>query len=220
MSSPWSGRVFEALLFDMDGTLLTSIKAANRVWGAWARAKGLDVEPFLATIHGARAVDTVRSLGLPGVDAEAEAARITEAELDELDGIEAIGGAVALLASLPAERWAIVTSAPRALALRRLAAAGLPLPEVIVTADDVARGKPAPDGFLLAAERLGHAPAECLVFEDTRVGLAAAEAAGMATLLITATHSHAVESASPRIADYAALRVEALADGRLRLVDG
>ena len=132
---------------------------------------------FLPTIHGVQTVDTIRRLALPGVDPEIEAAGITRAELDDVDGIEAIAGAADFLRSLPGNRWSIVTSATRDLALRRLAAAGLPLPAVIVTAEDVKRGKPAPDGFLLAAKRLGFPISDCLVFEDAPAGIAAAEAA-------------------------------------------
>jgi sugar-phosphatase len=117
----------------------------------------------------------------------------------------AIDGAAAFLAALPADRWAIVTSAPRPLALRRLAAAGLPTPPVLVTAEDVARGKPAPDCFLLAAERLGQRIEDCLVFEDAPAGIQAAEAAGAAVAVVTATHRHAVQTRHPRINGYCEL---------------
>src|SRR3954466_2032935 len=110
----------------MDGTLLSSIAAAERVWARWAERHGLDLAAFLPTIHGVRSVETVRRLGLPGVDPEAEAAAITREEMDDVDGIEAVAGVRAFLATLPAGRWAVVTSAPRALARRRIEAAGLP----------------------------------------------------------------------------------------------
>ncbi|MDB5984507.1 MAG: hydrolase, variant 1 family protein, partial [Pseudomonas sp.] len=134
-------RRYSAFLFDMDGTLLNSIAAAERIWSAWAMRHGLDVEAFLPTIHGARAVDTIARLGLPGVDPEAEAIGITGAEIEDVEGIVEIPGAGAFLQSLPAERWAIVTSAPEALARRRLQAAGLPVPAVMVTSEDVSNGK-------------------------------------------------------------------------------
>ena len=121
-------RAFAAFLFDMDGTLLSSIAAAERVWARWAGCHGLDVAAFLPTIHGMRSVETVRRLNLPGVDPEAEAAAITAEEMVDVDGIEPIPGILAFLATLPAERWAVVTSAPRELARRRIAAAGLPAP--------------------------------------------------------------------------------------------
>jgi hypothetical protein len=105
-----AGRTFGALLFDMDGTILSSIKAAERVWAIWAKRHGLDVASFLPTIHGFRTVETIRRLGLPGVDPEAEAAAITQAEIEDVEGIEQIAGAATFLSALPADRWAIVTS--------------------------------------------------------------------------------------------------------------
>ena len=153
--STLSDRSFAALLFDMDGTIVNSIAAAERVWIAWAERHGLDVEAFMPTIHGVRGIETITRLALPGVDPAAEAEAILLAEMEDVDGVEAIEGAAVFLASLPPDRWAIVTSSPRRLALRRLAAAGLPTPAVLVTAEDVERGKPAPDCFLLAADRLG-----------------------------------------------------------------
>jgi sugar-phosphatase len=210
-------RDYAAFLFDMDGTILTSIIAAERVWADWARSHGLDVDVFLPTIHGKRSVDTVRGLGLPDIDAEAEAHRITLAEIEDVDGIEAIAGVAAFLATLPAERWAIVTSAPRALAQARIAAAGLPPPPVLVAAEDVKHGKPAPDPFLLGAEKLGMRPEECLVFEDTLAGLQSAAAAGMDSVMVTATHKHPVETDVTGVPDYDDLRAIRTADGLLQL---
>jgi sugar-phosphatase len=208
---------FAAFLFDMDGTILTSIKAAERVWGEWAAGHGLDVAAFLPTIHGKRTEETVRNLGLPGVDPVEEAARITRAEIEDVAGVEAIAGVAAFLASLPPQRWAIVTSAPRALADARILAAGLPMPGVLVAAEDVERGKPAPDPFLLGARKLGVAPGDCLVFEDTLAGLQSAAAAGMASVVVTLTHVHPLDTDVPGVRDYAALRALTLADGGLRL---
>jgi sugar-phosphatase len=210
-------RDYAAFLFDMDGTILSSIKAAERVWGEWAKGHGIDVEAFLPTIHGKRTEDTVRRLALPGVDPTEEAKRITLAEIEDVAGIEAIAGAADFLASLPAGRWAIVTSAPRALAERRIAAAGLPMPAVLVAAEDVQRGKPAPDPFLLGAERLGIAPEHCLAFEDTLAGLTAAERAGMDAMVITATHTHVLDTDAISVLDYDDLRAVTLPDGMLRL---
>ncbi len=200
-------RSYAAFLFDMDGTILTSIKAAERVWGQWAKGHGLDVEAFLPTIHGKRTEETIRGLELPGVDPVLEAAFITRAEIEDVAGIEAIEGAAAFLDSLPRERWAIVTSAPRLLAEARIAAAGLPIPDVLVAAEDVERGKPAPDPFLLGARKLGVAPADCLVFEDTLAGLKSAEAAGMDSIVVTITHAHPLDTGVTAVRDYADLRV-------------
>ncbi|TIT02600.1 HAD family hydrolase, partial [Mesorhizobium sp.] len=119
----FAGKKFAAFLFDMDGTVVNSIAAAERVWADWARRQGLDVAAFLPTIHGVRAIETIARLALPGVDPMREADALLKAELADIDGILPIVGAAAFLASLPPERWAIVTSAPRELALLRIAAA-------------------------------------------------------------------------------------------------
>jgi sugar-phosphatase len=206
-------RAFAAFLFDMDGTILTSIKAAERVWGQWARGHGLDVEAFLPTIHGKRTEETIRALELPGVDPAREAAFITRAEIEDVAGIEAIKGCADFLASLPPGRWAIVTSAPRLLAEARIAAAGLPIPDVLVAAEDVERGKPAPDPFLLGARKLGVLPADCLVFEDTLAGLKSAAAAGMASIVVTTTHSHPLETDVTAVLDYEDLRAVCTPEG-------
>ncbi len=210
-------RAFAAFLFDMDGTLLSSIAAAERVWASWAQRHGLDVAAFLPTIHGMRSVETVRRLNLPGVDPEAEAAAITAEEMVDVDGIEPIPGILAFLATLPADRWAVVTSAPRELARRRIAAAGLPEPALLIAAEDVVRGKPAPDCFQLAATRLGVAARDCLVFEDAPAGIAAAESAGAAVVVISATHAHPLHTAHASVNDYRVLANRVDADGALRL---
>jgi sugar-phosphatase len=210
-------REFAAFLFDMDGTLLSSIAAAERVWARWAARHGLDVAAFLPTIHGMRSVETVRRLNLPGVDAAAEAAAITHEEMDDVEGIEPIAGIHEFLASLPDGRWAVVTSAPRELALRRIAAAGLPLPKLMIAAEDVTRGKPAPDCFELAAARLGVSARDCLVFEDAPAGIAAAEAAGASVVVVTLTHSHPLDTAHLAVRDYTALANRVDAGGALRL---
>lgn len=207
---------YDAFLFDMDGTLINSVPAAERVWGAWARAHGLDVEAFLPTIHGVRAIETIRNLGLPGIDPEEEQRKLTEAEILDLAGIEPIPGAARFLAMLPPERWAIVTSAPRDLAFKRMAITTLPQPGVFVTAEDVERGKPAPDCFRLAAMRLGFDAARCLVFEDAIAGILAAEAAGAAVAVVTTTHRHTMDTAHMVLGSYDELAVEATGSG-LRL---
>ncbi|OOH78966.1 glycerol-3-phosphatase [Pseudomonas fluorescens] len=206
-------RAFGAFLFDMDGTVLNSIAAAERIWAAWAVRHGVDVEAFLPTIHGVRAIDTITRLNLPGVDAEAQAAFITEAEIEDVEGIVEIPGAAAFLNGLPKDRWAMVTSAPRDLALRRMAAAGIPEPAVMITAEDVQAGKPDPAGYLLAAKRLGLEARDCLIFEDATVGIQAAEAAGAPLMIITTTHQHPLETAHATLASYADIRVAVDSNG-------
>jgi sugar-phosphatase len=205
MHDLFPGRRFVAILFDMDGTLTDSIAAANRVWTRWSLSHGLDPGKVLPIIHGVRAGDTIRRLNVPGMDVEKETRVIEQAEIDDVEGVIAIEGASAFLESLPAKRWAVVTSAPRALAIRRFTAAGLPLPRVLVSAEDVTRGKPAPDGFLRAARLLDVAADKCLVFEDTAAGIAAAEAAGAAVVVVSATHATPVVTSHPVIADYQGL---------------
>jgi len=191
---------FSAMLFDMDGTIINSIAAAENVWAKWARAHGIDVETFLPTIHGRRAIDTIASLNLPNVDAVTEAAYITQAEIAEVEGIQEIPGAAAFLNKIPKSKWAVVTSAPRELALTRLKAAGLPMPHVLITAEDVEQGKPQPDCYLLAAKRLGVNCADCLIFEDAEIGIAAALACGGTLVVVTATHTtHSPAAAEQQI---------------------
>ena len=204
---------YRAFLFDMDGTVINSIAAAERIWGLWAKLQGLDLATFLPTIHGARSVDTIAKLALPGLDPRQEAQGITDAEIIDVEGIIEITGAQRFLQSLPPAQWAIVTSAPRALAVARLKAAGMPVPAVMVTAEDVKAGKPKPDCYLLAAEKLGVSPADCLVFEDASVGIDAGEAAGAKVMVITATHAHPLATRHPAIASYEAMVATVDEDG-------
>jgi len=208
---------YRAFLFDMDGTVLNSIAAAERIWAAWALRHGVDVVSFLPTIHGVRAIDTINRLALPGVDGEAEAAFITEAEIEDVEGIIEVPGAANFLKSLPANQWAIVTSAPKALALRRMAAAGIPEPLVMVTAEDVSAGKPDPAGYRLAARRLGVEPADCLIFEDATVGILAAEAAGAGLIVVTATHDHPLQTPHATLASYDSVEAHVDRDDQIRL---
>lgn len=211
-------RSFGAFLFDMDGTILSSIAATERVWSTWANRYGLDLATFLPTIHGVRASETIGRLNLPGVDPRAEADILLQAELADVEGIVPIEGAIAFLAALPADRWAVVTSAPRELAKRRLAAAGIPLPPLMVSGEDVTRGKPAPDCFLLAASKLGQKPEDCLVFEDASAGIQAAEAAGMAVVVVTATHSHSLGTPHPTLTGYGPFVVAPDETGKLVII--
>lgn len=209
---------YAAFLFDMDGTILNSIVAAERVWTKWAQKHGLDVATFLPTIHGVRGLDTISNLGLPGVDPQAETDQICADEMVDLEGIVPIAGAIAFLNSLPRDRWAIVTSAPKELALVRMAKAGIPCPDIMVTGEDVKQGKPNPRCFMLGAEKLGVNIDDCLVFEDAPAGILAGEASGASVVVITATHTHKHETALTTIADYAGVKALTASDGRVSIV--
>lgn len=179
-----------AILFDMDGTLVDSTACVERVWRAWAAERGVDQDALMAVAHGRQNPDVLR-LVAPHLDIEQEAAALVEAEERCRDGIVPVAGAVQLLDALPATRWGIVTSAWQRLAEIRLSCAGLPVPSVLVTADDIPRSKPHPDGYLAAAARLGVAPADCLVIEDAHAGIEAGRSAGMTVVGIATTFSRA-----------------------------
>ncbi len=208
-------------MFDMDGTVLTSIAAAERVWHRWALDHGLDPATFLPTIHGKRGIDTVRDSGVTGIDIQAEADKIMEAEIHDVAGIEPIAGAPAFLAGLDPARWAIVTSAPRRLAQARIAAAGLPMPGVLVAGDDVAAGKPSPEPFHKGAAALGVPVTSCLIFEDAEAGIVAATASGAALMVVTAGHPAPLGAAAghEQIVDYTRLTTHQNSDGCLVLAD-
>ena len=181
------GRTFAAVLFDMDGTLIDSIPTVVRSWLRWAQEEGVDPHD-LAGFHGVPARGVISAL-LPPERVDSAFERIEAIEIADTEGITVLPGtldALAVLAGDP-ELCAIATSCTRPLADARLVATALPAPRVVVTASDVAQGKPHPDPFLLAAARLGVDPADCLVVEDAPGGLEAARAAGCSTLAVTTT---------------------------------
>lgn len=178
---------FDAVLFDLDGTLVNSVPAVERSWRTWAIEEGIPGGETFAVPHGTPARVVVGQL-VADERVSAAVARITELELEDEDGIVLLPGAAEALATL-AGRCAIVTSSTDALAAQRVRATGLVLPETVVTADAVTHGKPHPEPYLLGAERLGVDPARCLVVEDAPAGLAAGQAAGCTTLAVLGTHS-------------------------------
>lgn len=195
----------DALLFDMDGTLVDSRQIVEETWLYWASLHGLEPESVLAVAHGRRTLETME-LVAPHIATPEEAARLDAREAEQ-DGHErAIAGAAALLAALPPDRWAVVTSAGHDLARTRLARVGLPVPRVLVGADDVARGKPAPDGYLQAARALGVPPGRCVVLEDTPAGALAGRSAGAVVIGLRTTFAM-VEGADFLVMDLAAVRV-------------
>jgi sugar-phosphatase len=210
-------RTFAAVIFDNDGTLVDSQASVVRSWVRWAQEH--DIDPYsLQGFHGVPAAGIIAEVA-PHLDAEAALARIDEIEVGDVEGVVAIAGAEAALASLPDSMKAVATSATRPLAEVRLAAAGLTPPPVTITIEDVERGKPAPDPFVLAAQRLGVDAADCLVVEDAPSGITGARAAGCAVLAVTTT------SPAEDLAD-ADLVVGSLGDvvlvvegGRIRVTD-
>ncbi|RYG26314.1 HAD family hydrolase [bacterium] len=167
----------KGLLFDLDGTLIDSLPAVDRAWTTFARRHSLEPDFVLTRIHGRRSIDSIREL-LPHVDAEAENAYIRHLESTDTEGVRLLPGSREVLELLPLDRWCLVTSGTSDIARARLAAVGLPIPRFAVYGEDVERGKPAPDPFILGAQRLGFAPEECVGFEDTDTGLASVQASG------------------------------------------
>jgi sugar-phosphatase len=199
-----------ALLFDMDGTLVDSTAAVERAWAIWARRHKLDLAEVLYYSHGRPTRATMNFFGeriLPGNNWTGEADEMQRMERTEISGTKAIGGARELLGQLNDGQWAVVTSAPRELAEARIKAAGLPLPRVLVPADEIADGKPHPEGYLKAARELGVAASDCLVFEDTPPGVDAGINAGMQVVGLLTTVEGERLGTPNLIRDYFDLRV-------------
>jgi sugar-phosphatase len=181
------------ILFDMDGVLVSSLGSVERSWTRWALAHGVDPALAIQTAHGRRAIETVRFLR-PDLNDREEMLRVEDMEVEDNEGLEILPGVRRILQSLPADSWAVVTSATRRLALSRLRAGGIPTPERLVSADQVIQGKPFPEPYLAGAKLLGLPPSYCLVIEYAPSGAAAGHAAGcnvLATLF-----SHPLESLS------------------------
>ncbi|MDH6583382.1 sugar-phosphatase [Streptomyces sp. SAI-133] len=204
----------EALLFDNDGTLVSSLESVHRCWTRWAGEYGITAEAFARVeLHGRTAVEIAADL-LPADVVPAAVARIEELEVEDVPngGVHLLPGTRAFLDSLSADRWAVVTSATRRLAEARLEAVGI-LPKTLVAADDVTRGKPDPEPYLLAARELGVDPARCVVFEDAPAGLRAGRAAGMTTVALTTTHQAHELDADLLVEDLSALSALVTAAG-------
>ncbi len=180
-----------AVLFDLDGVLVDSTPAVARVWSRWAVEHGLDPETVVRQAHGRPSRDTIREL-LPYADIDRsvldkEDREVERREIADLDGVVLLPGARELLSTLPKERWTIATSCTRPLAEARLRAAGLPIPETIITSSDVRMGKPNPEPYLKAAAKLGFAASDCIVVEDALAGVSAGKAAGARVIAFLTT---------------------------------
>ena len=180
----------DVILFDLDGTLVDSHIVVERQWRIWAARHGLDGDMLLGMVHGRKADESMRMVA-PHLDIAKEAALLAAAETADLDGVVAIPGMSDLLRALPSDCWAIATSGSHSIATARLKHVGLPAPNVLVTADDVTNGKPAPDPYLLAARRMAKKPDQCVVIEDTPAGIESALAAGMRVIGVITTHQAA-----------------------------
>ena len=179
-----------AILFDLDGVLVDSTRSVDRQWRAWAQQKGVDGDKVMAIAHGVRTIEVIRAVA-PHLDADAEVWELENREADDQEGVDIMPGAIELVRSIPEGRWGVVTSGTRLLASARLRFGGLPVPKILVTAEDVANGKPHPEPYLKGAERMGVKPADCLVIEDAPAGIQAAHAGGMKVVGITSTYAAA-----------------------------
>jgi mannitol-1-/sugar-/sorbitol-6-phosphatase len=177
-----------ALLFDLDGVLIDSTPAVTRVWTQWAIAHGFDPDDVVRQAHGRPSIATIRDY-LPQGDHEAENREVERREIQDLAGVLTLPGAQELLSALPLDRWTIVTSCTRPLAEVRLRAAGLPIPQRLVTCDDVVNGKPDPEPYLKGASLLGVSPGDCVVVEDVPAGIRAGKAAGARVIACRTTVS-------------------------------
>jgi sugar-phosphatase len=206
----------EALLFDNDGTLVSTLESVHRCWTRWAGEYGIASDDFARVeLHGRPAVEIITELLPPGRAAEIPAAlaRIERLEIEDVPGgVKPLPGTGELLAALPADRWAVVTSATGALAEARLREAGIDAP-VLIAADDSTRGKPDPEPYLLAAARLGVDPARCVVFEDAPAGLASGRAAGMRTVALATTHDRHRLVADVVVTDLSQVSAQVTPDG-------
>ena len=180
-----------AVLFDLDGVLIDSTPAVARVWSQWALSHGFDPQQVVAHAHGRPSISTIRDY-LPNADHEAENRIVESAEIADLDGVIPLPGALQLLASLPENRWTIVTSCTRELAQVRIKAAGLPVPKKIVTSSDIVQGKPDPEPYLKGAAILGFPGSDCVVLEDAPAGIRSGKAAGARVIAFRTTAGEAI----------------------------
>jgi mannitol-1-/sugar-/sorbitol-6-phosphatase len=176
-----------AILFDLDGVLVDSTRSVDRQWRKWALANQVDPEKVMEIAHGRRTVEVIQLLA-PHIDPASEVARIERMEAEDQEGVTVMAGAADLISTIPDGRWCVVTSGTRYLARARLKIGDLPVPDILVSADDVKEGKPHPEPFLHGARLMGVDPRDCLVIEDAPAGLSAAHAAKMKAVALTSTY--------------------------------
>jgi sugar-phosphatase len=177
-----------AVLFDMDGVLISSIGSDERSWKRWASLHGMEGTFSVHSTHGRRTIDTIRALR-PDLEPLTEMRRVEEFDAQDCADVTVLPGVLDLLATLSPSQWSIVTSASERLMRHRLRSRGVPIPPKIVTAEMVSFGKPHPEPYLLGALQLGFTPAECLVIEDSPAGISAGKDAGCRVLAVASSHS-------------------------------
>ncbi len=209
-----------AILFDLDGVLVDSTGSVERQWRIWARERGIDENKVIAVAHGVRAIEVMRIVA-PHLNAEAEVRKLESQEAADHDGVAVMPGAPELVHSIPSGRWSVVTSGTRHLASARLRLAGIPVPKVMITADDVANGKPHPAPYLMGAELLGVNPDECLVIEDAPAGIQSAHAGGMKVIALSSTYpASALTDADAIVQNLAQIRVSVDGAGKIEISIG
>jgi sugar-phosphatase len=208
----------DAILFDLDGVLVDSTTRVAETWERWARKHQLDPARVIAAAHGRRTIETVK-LVAPHLAATQEVATLEASESANTEGVFEVPGARQLLQGLPLDAWAIVTSGIRAVATLRIRHTRLPMPEVLVCAEDIHSGKPDPEGYLTAAELLGIEPARCVVIEDTPPGLEAARSGGMRSIGVCGTHAaDALSMADYTVSQLRALKISQEKNGGVRKI--
>ena len=206
-----------AVLFDIDGTLVDSTGVVERTWTSWSLRWGVDVDQVLRVCHGRRSVDTV-ALFVPAEHRDEALADLESLELADFGGVVALPAAQPLLTALPETRWAAVTSGPRTLMRLRLRAAGLPVPAVLVAAEDVSAGKPDPQGYLLAAHALGVDIKHSVVIEDSPTGIKAGRAAGARVIAVATSHPVTALTADVVVADLTHIKLGRATKNQVRLI--
>jgi sugar-phosphatase len=194
-----------------------STRAVDREWREWARRKGVDGNAVMAIAHGVRTIEVIRRVA-PHLDADAEAWEIENEEANDQQGVYVMPGALTLERSIPEGRWGVVTSGTRLLASARLRFCGLPVPKVLVTAEDVSHGKPHPEPYLKGAELLGFKPADCLVIEDAPAGIQSAREGGLKVIGITSTYpASKLSDADAVVAGLEQIQVRSNGSGKLAI---
>jgi sugar-phosphatase len=208
------------VLFDLDGVLVDSTPAVARCWTKWSLQHGFVPEEVIRRAHGRPSMATLREL-LPDADHEAENREMERWEIEDIDDVVPLPGAMQLLQALPPERWAIVTSCTRPLAEVRIRVGGLPQPKHLITSADVQRGKPDPEPYTKGAMSLGFAPADCVVVEDAPAGIRAGKAAGASVIALRTTETDSELTAAGAgwiVTDLGSVRLNtSSSDGRIEL---